>query len=521
MLTAAFGMLSCSEPPAQECKEHADENGDGICDACGEKTENNEQVIDPGASGGNNNESENGNGNGNNSNGEMSGVLADLVIGQIESAASAKIDLTYHLSQCFEVTAEPSEEVFADGCERHVESIVNYTVTVSKDKETLNASVYAKIQKRSSPDEEYTTAFDGMLMYLVGNMLYSRDTEREIYYQKPVDAVTVSELAEAVRAVLGDISVPTDSEITELKKSLEEAFLATFDKNGNVATLTIDAKEPLTELLTYLKGIDAETKTAEDILNDIISSVYEDITVSDITEKLYELLPLSVNEALARFEEWTLQQMQMTAQQFYDSIAGDGNFIKSLENSLRLRGVAEEKITEIISELSTLNIEAAILEYEIGETPLVVLLEQLTIAYNAPEAAPWSEETGEQPSVTELIEKVKAAVSSYLSMTVKELIELYGEAGAEEIYQSIVDFAAVDEAKANVKITFFEGYNLSHAECNAEAEFTYGMPAAEGVGCTELVRTEAEAYVKIYDLSLKSVEIIPDDDFVFDIPRNK
>ena len=285
-----------------------------------------------------------------------------------------------------------------------------------------------------------------------------------------------------------------------------------------MATLAIDAKEPLTELLAYLKGIDAETKTAEDILNDIISSVYEDITVSDITEKLYELLPLSVNEALARFEEWTLQQMQMTAQQFYDSIVGDGNFIKSLENSLRLRGVAEEKITEIISELSTLNIEAAILEYEIGETPLVVLLEQLTIAYNAPEAAPWSEETGEQPSVAELIEKVKAAVSSYLSMTVKELIELYGEAGAEEIYQSIVDFAAVDEAKANVKITFFEGYNLSHAECNAEAEFTYGMPAAEAVGCTELVRTEAEAYLKIYDLSLKSVEIIPDDDFVFDIP---
>ena len=509
VMTLVLGMVSCSDKQGEECGEHSDGNGDGVCDVCGKECKIPDDDKNP--DDGKKPETDDKN------DGELSDekrkALADIIISQLEIAASLKIDFT--LSRIDSVSGE--------GENSYLEVLENYKVTVSKGNDTLDLSVYATVKEKKASEADFKVRFDGQLMYLVDNVLYTRDMDREFYYQKDVDLLSVDELIDAVRSVLGDASAPTTAEIEEIKDSLEKIFLETFNRNGNIATLVINAKEPLNKIAEYLAGIDMETKTVESFINDILSSVLEEVTASDITEKLYELLPLTVDEALSRFDSWITKEEGMTAQQFYDKFIGGEDSLTVIENSLRLNGVSEDEIKTVIDKLTGLNIEEYIRENDIGDTALIVLLNEMISEISAKEEAAPAIESEAEPDAEKMLSDFKESLNAMLSMTLSEITSLY--MSPEEILRlerikTLISGTAVDSAELDVKINFIDGYNVSYIDLEGGYDIAMEIPETDGEGNEKLLslNQKADVSVKIYDLSLNSVTIVPDEEFIV-IPK--
>lgn len=505
-----LGTVSCSK---EECTAHVDGEGDGLCDACGErveKTESGEENKNPSANKPGNNQSSGFTPD------EQKDILADVVINQLESAASAKVDFNLHITERTKVADEYSEALF-DSDYTYEESLIDCSVTVSKTAEAVNASVYAKIQKKNTSDGEYKPYFDGMLMYLVDDVLYARKIEHEIYYQKEVNTLPENELIEAIRSLFGDTEAPAAEDIEKLKDALEEMFLEAFRREGNVADLEIAGTEPLTDLLTYLKGIDLETKTVGDVIDDWLSEFGEGESLSDYLEGFYELLPLTSNEAVKRIDEWLTANEGKTAQGLIDEIFKDERVLVIIENLLKYEQRSEEEIEKAIEWLKSFDLRAEIEEREAGEDAFAALLLDIVLEYFPPEAAPLNAVESEEFLAEEAVRLVKAAIEERLSVPVKDIILFAFDVTEEklDLYKSIIDKTELSEANADIKVTFFSGYNLSHIEIDAECDFVTGTPVTEGgVTRTEYVSISAEGYFKIHSLSLTPVEIVPDKDFI-------
>lgn len=496
----ALSAVSCGESPSGECERHTDENGDGVCEVCDKKyKENGKENGSQGGDKGSGEEEE-----------DKREMLADAVIRQLELAASAKLDFRVSISKELRSDAEPSMAIVNENLP-YSEALIDCTLTVSKDEDMVNASLYTKIQIRDSKDGEFSEYFDGMALYLVDNMLYTRNLEKEIYYQKEVDAVSIAELTDAVRALLSDVSSPAEEQIEQTKDYLEQIFLEVFGMDGNNAHLLINATEPLGKLLLYLNGTDTDTKTLGAIISDALASCSAELTLSDITEKLYEILPLSVNEAIARLDAWLTEREGVTLGELYRKTVRNENVIQIIRNLMKLNGAAGEDINLTVDRLGSKGIYEVIEEYEIGEECVAGFLEKLA---NSLFGIGGYEDSATQ-SDSETAAKIRETVDSMLSMTLSELLSLRFSPEECELVKAFIAYARSEQAKSALTLTFSEGYNLLELLSQTHIDLTVGEPRKTegGEAFTELYDYETECCIRIYDLSMKATEIIVDEAF--------
>ena len=500
-LFAVMGMASCASDSTEECASHTDSDGDGLCDVCNESCE--------GESSGGENKEENKEETKNEISDKKKHELAEIVIEQLEYASSAKIEFSYN-TKTYSADCPEFAGVSPDG-EGRPEINAHYVITLSKEKHAVNLSVYAKVQERNTVGGSLKTRFDGMLMYIVDNVLYKRDMDREIYIQKEVDTLSSEELTEAVTDVLLGVSAPSEEETKDFKDKLKEIFDGTFKIEGKTATVSLDAKE----LTDYLNGINPAEKTVESVLDDALLEAGENSPkASDIKAKLIELLPLSLDEAVKSLDSWLSEEYGKTLAETHEKLVSDGDVMLIIENSLRLDGATEEEIAEIKSDLKTLSlyelIDKSIEEADGGLIFADYVYVKLSGVFGIDEA---QRDLFREMSNEAKAEKVSSMLSELFAMTLSDSAEL--PCISERIkLPAGISLKSIDKLQGEIEITFIEGYNLSRVD--AEMDYGYTLTQSEGKTAESEVYDfvyTGKATLKIYDLSVNTVPIVVDEAF--------
>ena len=379
----------CQEELETVCAEHVDENDDGICDVCEEKlpcehTGTEDGVCDkcgatvertPPA---------------------LTGiVLTSAVIEQLEKAASLEIKIEG-------VTKDESSNYYMWGdapelSEYKGETQVSITATVSRDADgNVAFKLVGEAKDYSLYDDEIVDnpEFDTEVveLYFVDNTMYLYDADLDAYLKTSYEE-TLAELGmagETLAAMLEGVTL-TEEETAELLTAIGDSVIAALDIKSGKGSVSVDLKDEINEVLAFFAEIDTATDTPVAILDEALALVDEELTTEALLTALEGVASLTISEALEAVDAWLTEQYDTTLQGVYDTIVADERFAAFFANAY-LQGDPEataEDVEDALTYIKAFDIAAYLVSEELDD---VVLYDFILMATGAAEDSPTCEE---------------------------------------------------------------------------------------------------------------------------------
>ncbi len=498
LLMVACLLVSCNNT----CKEHKDENTDGICDNCGEavqipctkhsdlnldgKCDTCGAAVTPEV------------------NDAVAKALADAVKAQIASAKSMKVSFDFDLL------------MFEEGVAEHKKgATLNATILLSRTDKGFNAKV--DVLTKETQGTESTELVNGTILYFVDGILYTRDDENDdfdvsdltILFEESsendtAEVAMVKSMLNTMKQMLDGVSL-SEEELTALGKD----FLTTFKVANNKGSFTIDVKPVFDSFKTYITAIDLETKTMESLINDALALVDKELTVDVIFGKLTEIGKMSVTEAWTAFDAWLTENYQTTLQGIYDTVIANEQVKALIGTMIYVDGEEfdfdawyEETLVGLkLADLPELYFgEAA---EEIMATPIYDLIMSL-IPSEDPEA--------EYPGIETFFAVIK---EEFLALTLAEW-EVMLDAPIFTAVQRMLDAITVNALNAKAEVTFKDIFSIDTLALNynidVELKNIFGSEAPEGGAMPleaedEIVTVRLTATLKLAEISADAVTI--------------
>ncbi len=518
VFSVSLALTACDDGDSEEtpkCEKHVDEDGNNKCDNCDKDMP---KDPEPGPGPGPAPEP----GPGSSTDGK---ILANAIIAQINAAASVKLDIELSLTAQMQswYYGDNDEEEFA---EDYTEGVATITIVVSKSDTGVNAKVDVLSKSRGedgSPELETVMSFTAL--YIVDGDIYIYDEYYDAYVKQIIPEMDPEELEEMtamLEQIMAGVTLPSDEELEELKAVLGNLVISAFSVKDNKGSILIDAKPVVDDILSYIVGLDLDTKTVEDVLNDLLALVDDQITVADIIATLKDVAGLTVNEAIAEIDAMLTEEAGTTLQGLYDSIVTDPDMVQLTKDMLKAQGMDDATIDETIAMIQSMNIADMIEEYGIGDVALIQLLIGSVENEIGPEeeddALPLSEEDmpspdEDMPSADELIDSFFGEIEMFLALTLSDIenIAVGGEDSPIAMMQTILGDFVINELNNKVEINFVQGYNISDITEEMNVDFVLTVPSGFE-SKNNVLDLDVQFRIKLHSISGSEIDIaLPDD----------
>ena len=503
-----FTFAACSKP----CTEHVDADNDLKCDECGTAVEPNtpENPDDPqDPANPNNPDTPNNPDNPNNgATPENPGYGADLInalITQIKTANS--ISLTLEVDEDVEYLAWDTDESKYVTDEDMAMSVV-FEVVLTKAESSKYGVDMKLVGTATMTEGDSEPDVETIELYFIGDYMYTRESGDEFYFKAPIPSVdedAVNEMAAAVDLVLAkfdELGVEiTEDDINAAIDAIGAAITNNVElKNGNIS-VDLDLAAPINDVKDYVIGIDANSKTVEAVIDDVLA-LAADVTVADLLEVLDGCLELTVNEAIAEIDAFLTAEADTTLQGLYDKIVTNEKFTAALLMYAQAEGATEEEYNEALTMIQSINFADLIAENELGDVVLYTLV--IPYIYGAPD--------GNYPTQDQLFVEINAMLDTTLSQAFGSTVDM------------IKLFAAnitLDELNATLLVELDSKYNITKISNTYAMDLVYPMVGGQSAPearpeDTEPLSLESDEY-KMPLISIvadESIVIIPSNDTV-------
>lgn len=364
------------------------------------------------------------------------------------------------------------------------ESTIVATVTLAVTETGVDAKVEAKNSYKMVKDyedndygeEDWNDESESeSVSYLIDGYGYEYDEEFGKYVRTPQTIFEMSEVSsatEVLSVLLNNVDFSIADE-AQLVGSLAEAFNSVFTFKNNVATQTVDMKKPLEDLIAYVKGVDATTKTLRSLVNDALALVEleggKKLTVEQILTELQATAEATPVEAYDAVDAWLTTNYKTTIQGVYDSVVADEKVATILTNYFTQMGTAQEltgdDLTQFVSEsmnaVKAMNLKE-MLTQAIAEMPEGTTIYDLIFMMSGAE--------GEAMTV----EEISAQVNQILDMTIAQADENL-EMAIEDTFANIENIKA-DVLKTTNEIKFDSAYNVTSCKSEISVDVSTSFP---------------------------------------------
>lgn len=452
--------------------EHADEENDGVCDKCGATVERTPPAL-------------------------TGIVLTNAVIEQLEKAASLEIKITGTIKD------ESSHYYMWDEVPEHYEykseRNVTITATVSRDADgnvAFKLIGEAKFYELSDDEIVENPEFETEVaeLYFVDNVMYIYDEDLDVYLETSYeeDIAELGMAAETLAAMLEGVTL-TEEETAELLTAIGDSVIAALDIKSGKGSVSVDLADDINEIFAFFAQIDTATDTPAAILDEALALVDEELTTEALLTALEEVANLTISEALEAIDSWLTEEYDTTLQGVYDTIVADERFAAFFASFyMQVEPEAtEEDIAAILEQIKALKTEDMFVMTENGERVDGTLYEFITGLVGVAHDAPTCEELFDM-------------VGGMLAMTFDELSENMGmEFGFEQL-------AGIDilQLKAGYEVEFSPFFEIVKVDgsfvVEVETEQDCGF---EGYDYTDTGYSYLSIAFSIINISENSVEV--------------
>lgn len=457
------------------CTTHTDTNLDGKCDTCGTAV----TIEITNAAG---------------------AAMTAAVKAQLKAAKSMKVE--------FVVVTEQTETEANDTDYDGSRSV--FTVYLSRTENGVNAKVDIKSESRNTADAAYETVQEGTVLYLVDNVLYVRDDAADDFTvtdlnplfnpaEPDTEGMTdvssmLAQMLQGLMDQLGEVEI-TEDQLAELGT----AILKTLNVSNNRGELVLDAKPALDSFKAYVTGLELNTKTLEQLLDDALALIDEELTVASILSAIGTAGSMTVGEAILAIDEFLAENAETSLQAIYDKIVANEQ-IKAMAQ--QLLGINESnwendvkgfKFAEVSDEIKSLTVYDFVMQ-------MIELFMPHSETAPDPELqpTPYTEE-GDEPTFPTL-EELIATVDAVLDMTLADLEQQVLGMPLFTQLKQIVGAITVNELNAKLGVQF-KGLFLIDT-ITLDAAFDIAVDNGD-----ESVRTTFSLAAKIFEISTETITI--------------
>lgn len=448
------------------CTEHVDGNRDGACDTCGGNLPNR--------------------------------ALGVAVFEQLKQAKtiSFKLEIAIDSDEVKNVYDSDEEEFYVE--ESYAEVVVDFFVTVAfGDGESRALQIVNLTKGREGAEEEWKTLNEAKL-YIIDGVFYRYDEEGyyEIFEDLGAEYDRIVAIAEAVASGF-EVS---SEEMGILANYFGELVNTSFNVVDNVGSFELDVKSIVLSLREYINGIDLQTKTVGELVNDLIGLVTEEVTAADVLAFLEEKAALTVNEALAELDVFLTEKTGKTLQQLYDDTVADERVLLVITNAVNeyVKATmpeddgAEQAAADMLAAIVELDIAAAVAEMGVGELTVYDFVASAVAAISGSvdeDGAP------AYPTAAELFETVELM----LEMTLAEFDENMGVSIFGDIKRE-GDCYTVNELYLKGDIAFSGMLELDSLDIDFKLDYDYLDPTDYGTGTPSSTSLTIAAKLELYGI---------------------
>ncbi len=517
-LTVMLAFTACKD---DVCKEHTDDDSNGICDVC--ETE----IPDDGdGPGGKNEHTVHTDSDANGICDGCSSIFIDYakptVVGtilksslekQFNAMRSMKIELDIDVlnqgdSWFYGYEYVDDEEIATPENEAYYNrSVVDIDIWLAKNGDSFDAKFVLTAKGKEDPDDEFELLSHEEVVYIIDGYLYVPG-DGGVYEKSSIIPAEAQELFDK----LSSLELVSAEEKDEMLKALGAEIATVFSIRDNKGSISFDAKPAIEELFAYIEALDMENDTIGGVLDDALKLVSEDLTSAAIVNELERLAGLTVNEALAELDAWLTANYETTLQGLYDSIVSNPDVVSLIENvfaaqnDLDLENPEDKEIVDaIIADIQALDFSDIIEEAGIGDVPLYDLIASSIASFSG------SEEGPAYPAKDEIF----AMVRSTLELTLAEFEENMG-APIFTFLKDAVSYLTVNKLNGKLDLNFSGLLSLVSIDgaLNIDIESETPSEVAEKTNTTKLVFTMT---LKVSEIGTTTLEIeLPEDLIVID-----
>lgn len=346
---------------------------------------------------------------------------------------------------------------------------ISYEMAITKVGESYNAKVIITGTQKGLSDENDQLKEE---MYIIDGYTYTYDETDNVYYKQLADMEEIETVKSTISSLFNGLSL-TAEEKASLNAIIGDAVNETFIISNNVATYTVDEKDLLNGVVDYVKGIDPETKTVRNVLDDELKRIDENLTCAVILAKVQEVAAMTPEQAITAIDEWLTENYQTTLQDIYDTIVNDARLAVILQNVLELQqpdADSAAQVQEILTQLKAIKIADLVKEYFAPDQTIFDLLVALMMPKtDMPEdGTADSEVVEEEPQMT--LEQAMAMVNDMLDCT---LLEVMGE---EVIVLDAIASINVNSLSESMSIAFDKAYKISEVTRTMDMDWAFKAP---------------------------------------------
>lgn len=350
---------------------------------------------------------------------------------------------------------------------------ISYDMAITKVGESYNAKMVVTGTQKGLSDESDQLKDE---MYIIDGYTYTYDETNNVYYKDLADMTEVETVKSMVSSLFKGLALTAD-EKASLNAIIGESIKETFTISNNVATYTVDEKALLNEVVNYVKGIDPETKTVRNVLDDELKRIDENLTTAVILAKVQEVTEMTPDQAITAIDAWLTEKYQTTLQGIYDTIVNDARLAVILQNFFAVvKGVPEAEasaqVQELLTQLKAIKIADLVKEYFAPDQTIFDLIVSLTSGASKPnmpeDGTADSLPAEEEPQMT--LEQVMATVNAMLDSTLAQVM------GESVVAIDAIASINVNSLSESMSIAFDKAYKISEVTRTMDIDLDFKAP---------------------------------------------
>ena len=392
-------------------------------------------------------------------------ILTNAVMSQLEEAASLKLEITLDLAINANVWKEMDDGTY-ENLEQDASGIAYLVLTVAKSDNGYDVKVDSQVKSKLSADSDYTTVFDGTIYYVVDGVVYEYAKAFDAYLISYAESIDTEELQAMLAMIIEEIGL-TEEQINEALNAIGTMFIEAFQISNNKGSSFVDFKPYANAMLSYLQGIDPETKTIRNVLDDILSLAGEGVTVDVLLQGAEALYQMTLEEFIAYLDAGMQEASGMTLQEAYEYVVNDEN-VQMLLLSLVYEMVGEDATEEDINAMLDM-----IMSFNIAND-IPAEFKSMTM-YEIMVGLMYSGNDTEEEVVPPTMEETMAMVNAMLDTTLAELEEQFALP-----ITLIIDFAnsiEINELSSKLDLSFKGIFEIESIISENKFSITVTMPA--------------------------------------------
>lgn len=453
--SAALALCSCTEdkkvdiPPVEE---------DGNTDNTGGNTDNtggNEKPIEPGKTAGE--------------------LIVDAVEKQIE--ASETITITVENDYYSKESYWYSDENKYLDIEGNTDSKVVFTIAKMNDSYAVKAETSMTYLEDAFDKDTMSIIKKPVThtteVYVIDGYRYYK--EDDLYIADKIANEEFDSISEIIDNTIADVKISIEDK-TALLKFAADLVDQTIDVNTNKITLTSDIKPMYTAFIEYINGINGDTKTLEDLINEGLALVDPKLNVIDIIDAGVLVGKMTVNEAMTAIDEFLTENYQTTIQGVYDTVLADEKFVSAFTKLMLEEGMSQADIEAMLAQYKQIKISDLV--SEVKDIPIFELV--IFAMYSYPgSTAP--DDSLEQVSTESTEDEDVSTIDDYVVM-LKQIIAMplnELDPNILENIKQIINGYDIKKLNNKIEVEFNSSYEIVKVSSLSEIDVTNTTPSYE------------------------------------------